>query len=73
MDKLIKKLKEVYKNRNWEEDSKEIEKIVSQFDDYICQPIEYNTDTSAGHPIKDDDIVRYSEETQRVQDKELEY
>lgn len=36
-------------------------------------PIEYNSNTSAGHPIKDDDIVRYSEETQRVQDKELEY
>lgn len=35
--------------------------------------IEYNTDTSAGHPVKDDDIVRYSEETQRVQDKELEH
>ena len=34
--------------------------------------LEYNTDTSAGHPIKDDDIVRYSKETQRVQDKELE-
>ena len=34
---------------------------------------EYNTDMSAGHPVKDDDIVRYSEETQRVQDKELEY
>ena len=25
--------------------------------------LEYNTDTSAGHPAKDDDIVRYSEET----------
>jgi hypothetical protein len=34
--------------------------------------LEYNLDTSAGHPIKDEDIVRYSEETQRVQDKELE-
>lgn len=34
--------------------------------------LEYNTNTSTGHPIKDDDIVRYSEETQRVQDKELE-
>jgi hypothetical protein len=34
---------------------------------------EYNTDTSVGHPFKDDDIVRYSEETQRVQDKELEH
>ena len=32
--------------------------------------IEYNTDTSAGHPVKDDDIVRYSEETQRIKDKE---
>ena len=30
---------------------------------YIYITIEYNTDTSAGHPIKDDDIVRYSEET----------
>lgn len=28
---------------------------------------------SVGHPFKDDDIVRYSEETQRVQDKELEH
>lgn len=34
--------------------------------------VEYNTDTSAGHPVKDDDIVRYSLETKRVQDKELE-
>lgn len=32
--------------------------------------IEYNTDTSAGHPIKDDDIVRYSSEKKRVKDKE---
>lgn len=32
--------------------------------------IEYNTDTSAGHPVKDDDIVRYSLETRRVNDKE---
>ena len=31
---------------------------------------EYNTDTSAGHPAKDDDIVRHSEETQRIKDKE---
>lgn len=30
---------------------------------------EYNTDTSAGHPAKDDDIVRHSEETQRIKDK----
>lgn len=32
--------------------------------------LEYNTDTSAGHPVKDDDIVRHSEETQRIKDKE---
>lgn len=32
--------------------------------------LEYNTDTSAGHPVKDDDIVRYSLETGRVKDKE---
>ena len=31
--------------------------------------LEYNTDTSAGHPVKDDDIVRYSLETRRVNDK----
>ena len=35
--------------------------------------LEYNTDTSAGHPtFEGDDIVRYSLETRRVQDKELE-
>ena len=34
--------------------------------------IEYNNNTSAGHPTEDDDIVRYSLETRRVQDKELE-
>ena len=33
--------------------------------------LEYNTDTSAGHPTYEDgDIVRYFEETQRVKDKE---
>lgn len=33
--------------------------------------IEYNRDTSAGHPtFEGDDIVRYSGETQRVKDKE---
>ena len=31
---------------------------------------EYITDTSAGHPVKDDDIVRHFEETQRIKDKE---
>ena len=33
--------------------------------------LEYNIDTSAGHPtFEDDDIVRYSLETRRIQDKE---
>ena len=32
--------------------------------------MEYNTDKSADHPIKDDDIVRYSFEKRRVQNKE---
>ena len=40
---------------------------------WINAPLEeYNTDMSAGHPTKDDEIVRYSLETRRVQDKELE-
>ena len=41
--------------------------------DKVCKvynSIEYNTDTSAGHPVKDDDIVRYSFEKRRVKDKE---
>lgn len=32
--------------------------------------LEYNNDTSAGHPVKDDDIVRHSFEKRRVKDKE---
>ena len=32
--------------------------------------LEYNTDTSAEHPEKDDDIVRHSLEMRRVKDKE---
>ena len=37
-----------------------------------CQILkEYNIDTSAEHPtFEGDDIVRYSEKTQRVKDKE---
>ena len=50
MDKIIKRLKELYKNRNWEEVLNAIETIVSPFDYYVCQPVEYNTDMSAGHP-----------------------
>ena len=39
------------------------------FEEYC---IEYNIDTSAGHPTyEDDDIVRYSFEKRRVKDKEL--
>lgn len=32
--------------------------------------VECNLDTSAGHPAKDDDIVRYSSEKRRVKNKE---
>ena len=44
--------------------------VVSHLEE--CQILkEYNIDTSAGHPtFEGDDIVRYSEETQRVKDKE---
>ena len=39
---------------------------------WINTPLEeYNTDTSTGHPVKDDDIVRYSFEKRRIKDKEL--
>lgn len=41
--------------------------------DEVCKvynSIEYNTDTSAGHPTEDDDIVRHSFEKRRVKDKE---
>ena len=46
---------------------------ISLAESFIDNYIEYNTDTSAGHPTKDDEIVRYSLETRRVQDKELEH
>lgn len=52
--------------RDWNKISKEISEIYNSLD----WEIEYNTDTSAGHPVKDDDIVRYSLETRRVKDKE---
>lgn len=44
--------------------------IIQRYEE--CQILkEYNIDTSAGHPTSEgDDIVRYSEETQRVKDKE---
>ena len=48
------------------------EQLLRIFISRLDRFIEYNTDTSAGHPVKDDDIVRYSLETRRVQDKELE-
>lgn len=48
-----------------------LEKVNEAILDYIK---EYNIDTSAEHPnYKGDDIVRYSFEKRRVQDKELEY
>lgn len=37
---------------------------------YRMVELDYNLDTSAGHPVKDDDIVRYSFEKRRVKDKE---
>lgn len=46
------------------------EQLLRIFISRLDRFIEYNTDTSAGHPVKDDDVVRYSEETQRVKDKE---
>lgn len=41
----------------------EVEDYISLAKSFIDNYIEHNTDTSAGHPTKDDDIVRYSEET----------
>lgn len=54
-------------NRDWNKICKEINVLL---DDLEYFRIEYNSDTSTGHPIKDDDIVRHSEETQRIKDKE---
>lgn len=51
----------------------EYKKCINDFDYWLkhyVRFIEYNTDTSAGHSIKDDDIVRYSFEKRRVKDKE---
>lgn len=48
-----------------------VEDYINLAKSFIDNYIEYNTDTSAGHPLQDDDIVRHSEETQRVKDKEL--
>lgn len=39
--------------------------FISRLDEFV----EYNTDTSAGHPVRDDDIVRHSFEKRRVRDK----
>ena len=53
-------------SEEWKMSEEEREKIGIKLID-----IEYNIDTSAGHPtFEGDDIVRYSEETQRVKDKE---
>lgn len=54
-------------NRNWNKIGKEINTLL---DDLEYFRIEYNSDTSAGHPTEDGDIVRYSLETRRVNDKE---
>lgn len=58
-------------SRNWEEINSEISKDIEVIEDlWFESTIEYNTDTSAGHPVKDDDIVRYSFEKRRIKDKE---
>lgn len=57
-------------NKDWNKTCKEISTILDGLE-YLS--VEYNSNTSAEHPEMDDDIVRYSEETQRVQDKELEH
>ena len=68
MDKTIKQLKKLYKkNRNWEEVSNNIETVVSSFDYYICQPIEYNTDTSVRHLEISDDIVQTASNKEDVE------
>ena len=56
-----------------EMDRYNVEDYISLAKSFIDNYIEYNIDTSAGHPTRDDDIVRYSLETRRVQDKELEH
>lgn len=63
--------KEYIASRNWDKISSEISKDIEVIEDlWFESTIEYNTDTSAGHPTKDDDIVRYSFEKRRVKDKE---
>ena len=52
-------------SKEWKMSEEEREKIGIKLID-----IEYNIDTRAGHPTKDDEIVRYSFETRRVKDKE---
>ena len=54
-------------NRDWNKIGNEINALL---DDLEYFRIEYNSDTSAGHPVEDGDIVRYSLETRRVNDKE---
>ena len=52
----------------------EYKKCINDFDYWLkhyIKFIEYNTDTSAEHPIKDDDIVRYSSEKKRYKIKNL--
>lgn len=43
---------------------------IKNLHEYCYFFIEYNLDTSAGHPMRDGDIVRYSFERRRVKDKE---
>ena len=49
--------------------TEEYKKCINDFDYWLkhyVKFIEYNTDTSAEYPIKDNDIVRYSSEKKRI-------
>lgn len=48
MEKLLKKLKEIYSSRDWTKTSADIETLLRPFDDYLS--IEYNIPKSGLHP-----------------------
>lgn len=67
---IYRPIKMEYDEKNFREELLICLNNLHRYGDNWILRVEYNTDTSAGHPIKDDDIVRYSEETRRVKDKE---
>ena len=54
-------------NRDWNKTCKEISTILDGLEYFS---VEYNSNPTAGQPLQDDDIVRYSSEKKRVKDKE---